>query len=190
MSKSYKIAGLVGILLAVMVATTYVTGTTPEALGNKPRSEATTSAEKTATAAAAGPVKLPASIGPKTAPVKIKVYVTSDNHCDTTTVEGLKKVAKKFGKDVRIEYVDLLNKGVKAEAEKAKIGCKSGITLNGKSALRVPDKTIGAKGFVMFDGQFGTGKNYGVREVEAGVKYLLEIQKAVSKGKPEKKAGA
>ena len=178
MNKSYKIAGLVAILLGVMVATQYVTGTTPEDLNNKPGSEAS----KKAAAAPTGSVKIPESIGPKTAPVKIRVYVTSDNHCDTTTINGMKAIAKKFGKDVRIDYVDLLDKHNMAEAQKAKISCKSGLTINGKSVLHIPGH--GVRGLVMFDGPMGLGKNYDVKEVEPGVAYLLQQHQ----GKPQPKA--
>lgn len=177
MNKSYKIAGLVGILLAVMVASHYVTGTTPEELNNKPKSEASNKAVPEPT----GPIKIPDSLGPKQAPVKIKVYVTSDNHCDTTTVDGMKAVAKKFSKRVRIEYVDLLKADTQQEAQRAKISCKSGITINGKSVMHIPG--YGVKGLVMFDGPMGGGKNYGVKEVEAAVQYLLKEKQSQKKAK-------
>ena len=189
MSKSYKIAGLVVVLLGIMVATTYLTGTTPEQLdGNKANHEDKAEASNKAALEPTGKVKLPQPTGPKNAPVKVKVYVTSDNHCDTTTLDGMKQVAKKFGTKVRVEFVDLLQTGTQKEAHAAKISCKSGITLNGMSVLRIPG--YGVKGLVMFDGPMGKDKNYGVREIEAGVQQLLDTHKATSKGKQRKSTGS
>jgi hypothetical protein len=184
MNKSYKIAGLVCILLGIMVATQYVTGTTPEDLNNKPG--------KTPNAKPSGghegPIQIPKPVGPKDAPVKIKVYVTSSNSCGTSTVVGMEKVAKKFKDKVRVEYVDLLDKGGKAEAQKAKINCESGLSINGKSVMHLPG--FGTNGLVMFDGPMEGGKNYGVKEVEAAVGSVLKDLAKKPKGTAKASAGA
>ena len=182
MGKSWKIASFVVGLLVLMVLSHYVTGTTPEELSANKHHDGATNAAKDASHGEHGkPVPLPADIGPKNAAVKVKVYVTSDNTCDTSTVQGMKDIAGKYPGKVFIKFMDLKHSDAAKEAQTAKISCKSGLTINGMSILRIPGR--GVNGLVMFDGPLGE-KNYNLSDVDAAVKYLLS-QKA---GKGETKA--
>lgn len=120
---------------------------------------------------AKGKVALPKPMGTKTAPIKVRVFITSDNTCDTSTLTAMEQVHKKYAGKVYIEFADLLDEKVKKEADKLKIGCKSGLTINGKNRFFLPGR--GLKGTIMFDGPVGQ-KNYKGEDIEAVVQFLLE----------------
>jgi len=183
MSKTWKVTGFVAILLAVMVMSHYVTGTTPEELSaNKHKTEKPQGNAANPHGDGHGkPVVLPKPIGAPDAVVKIKVFVTSDNSCDTTTVNGMKDIANKYPGKVFVKFMDLNHGEAAAEAQAAKISCKSGLTINGLSILRIPGR--GVKGLVMFDGPMGE-KNYNMGDVDAAVAYLI----SKGAGKDGKKA--
>jgi hypothetical protein len=172
MARSWKITGFVAILLFLMVLSHYVTGTTPEELSaNKHKTETANSADhKTKSEGHGKPVPLPAPIGAKNAAVKINVYVTADNTCDTTTVEGMQGIANKYPGKVFVQFLDLNHAETAKAAQKAKISCKSGITINGMAIMHVPGR--GVRGLVMFDGPMGQ-KNYSLEDVDAAVKHLV-----------------
>ncbi len=177
MSKTWKITGFVAMLLVLMVLSHYVTGTTPEDLAsNKHQTPAANSNKGSSHGEGHGkPVPLPAPIGPANAAVKIKVFVTSDNTCDTTTVQGMKDLAKKYQGKVLVKFMDLNHGAIAKEAQDAKISCKSGLTINGMSILRVPGR--GVKGLVMFDGPMGQNY-YSLEDVDAAVAHLLSQKPA------------
>ena len=180
MAKSWKIASFVVVLLVLMALSHYVTGTTPEELSANKHPTPTANAAKGASHSGdhGKPVPLPHDIGPATAVVKVKVYVTSDNTCDTSTVQGMKDIAGKYPGKVLIQFMDLKTTEAAKEAETAKISCKSGLTINGMSILRIPGR--GVNGLVMFDGPMGE-KNYSLEDVDAAVKYLVSKQPAKGK---------
>ena len=116
-------------------------------------------------------VKLPDPKGSPDARVKIQVYVTSDNDCDTTTLSTMEDLYSKFGDQVYIIYSDLLDTDVLKDAQDHKISCKTGITINGKSQFILPER--GLKGTIMLDGPTGQ-KNYDVSDIEAIVQHILD----------------
>jgi hypothetical protein len=188
MNKSLKITAVIAGLLVIMYLSSRLTGTTLEDItANRPVDHSKDKKDpKTNASEKHEKIKLPDPMGPATAPVKIKVYVTSDNTCDRTTLDGMKQMSTKFGDKLRIEFMDLLKKDVASEAQDAKISCKSGLTINGMSILRVPGR--GVKGLVMFDGPIGE-KNYNIDDVDAAVAYLLTKDKGgagAGKAKSEK----
>lgn len=115
--------------------------------------------------------ELPKPQGSKNAPIQVRVYVTSDNACDTTTITAMQKLHDRYPGKVYIEFADLLKPDVKKEADKVKIGCKSGVTINGKTRFFLPGR--GLKGTIMLDGPVGQ-KNYTTEDIDAVVKFLLE----------------
>ena len=175
MNRSLKITAIIAGLLVAMYLSSRLTGTTLEDItANRPGQhdhEAEDKNAKTKDSEKHPPMKLPAPMGPTSAPVQMKVYITSDNTCDKTTLDGMTNMAKKYGDKLRIEFKDLLNKATASEAQDAKISCKSGLTINGMSILRVPGR--GVKGLVMFDGPIGE-KNYNLDDLDAAVAYLLK----------------
>jgi hypothetical protein len=183
MNRSTKITALIFGLLTLMFLSQYVTKSSLEDItANRPYSNSTRA--KKEPAPKHGSVKLPDPTGPASAPVKIKVYLTSDNSCDTTTMNGMKKISAKYGDKVRLEFVDLLKKDVAAQAQDMKISCKSGLSINGMSIMHIPGH--GVKGLVMFDGPIDQ-KNYGFKDVDAAVAQLLQSKPA--KGTSADKSG-
>lgn len=119
----------------------------------------------------AGAVTLPDPIGPEDAAINIMVYVTSDNTCDTTTLGAMEDMGNKYKDRIRVEFADMLDEAVLQEAQNAKLGCKSGLTINGKSQFLLPER--GIKGTVLLDGPPGE-KNYTMDDVEAVIQHLLK----------------
>ncbi len=116
-------------------------------------------------------VKLPDPKGSPDARVKVHVYVTSDNACDTTTLSTMEDLYNKFGDQIYIIYSDLLDADVLKDAQDHKISCKTGITINGKSQFILPER--GLKGTIMLDGPTGQ-KNYDIADIEAIVQHILD----------------
>jgi hypothetical protein len=116
-------------------------------------------------------VQLPDPKGSPDARVKVHVYVTSDNTCDTTTLSTMEDLYSKFGEQIYIIYSDLLDADVLKDAQDHKISCKTGITINGKSQFILPER--GLKGTVMLDGPTGQ-KNYDNTDIEAIVQHILD----------------
>lgn len=135
--------------------------------------------------------ELPKPMGAKTAPVKVKVYVTSGNECDTTTLTAMQDIGKKYGDKVYIEFGDMAQGDVLTEAQKAKIGCKSGITINGKSKFVLPER--GLDGSILLDGPVGQ-INYNMDDVDEIIAHLLkksgDLPASLSKTKPKQAATA
>ncbi len=135
--------------------------------------------------------ELPKPMGAKTAPVKVKVYVTSGNECDTTTLTAMQDIGKKYGDKVYIEFGDMVQGDVLTEAQKAKIGCKSGITINGKSKFVLPER--GLDGSILLDGPVGQ-INYNMDDVDEIIAHLLkksgDLSASSSKAKPKQAVAA
>ena len=176
MSRTWKITAVVGALLVVLALTHNATNTTLEDLGKKPSADA--DAKKKAEAAKGHEkVPMPKPMGNVNAPVKIRVYLTSDNTCDTSTLSALQTVSKEFGDKVYVDFVDILKPEVKKEADKLKIGCKTGIAINGKTRFIIPDR--GINGAILFSGPVGK-KDYGPKEIMDVVRYLLKQKPTAS----------
>lgn len=183
MHKSYALALIVMALLAVVALSHQFLGVTAEDLAaNKPQGhshdhdeDATAEEHETQEQRA----ELPAPLGAPDAPVKVQVYVTSDNECDVTTLQAMQDLARKFGDDVYVTFSDLLDEEVQVEAYAAKISCKSGITINGKSKFVLPER--GLKGTVLLDGPVGE-MNYDLTDVEAIIKHLLSKEEKRAEG--------
>lgn len=169
MSKSIKVGAIVVGLLVLIAITHSFTGSTLDDLA--PAEKKTAQAPPKEDHGKKGTVKLPGPMGPEDAPVRVRVYVTSDNSCDTTTLENMKKLGAKYGDKLRVTFGDLLDKEVEKEAHIAKIGCKSGLTINGKSKFILPER--GLKGAILLDGPVGQ-TNYTAKDVEAIVVHLLK----------------
>lgn len=177
MNRSYTLALVVIALLAVVALSHQFLGMTAEDIAaNKPQEhshdhdgEGTDEHD-----AQEGQVELPAPMGSPDAPVEVRVYVTTDNECDVTTLSAMQDLAQKFGDDIYVTFGDLLDEDVQAEAHAAKIGCKSGLTINGQSKFILPERGLG--GTVLLDGPVGE-INYKIEDVEAIVEHLLKTSK-------------
>lgn len=189
MSKSTKVTLAVVGLVIIMALSHRLTGTTlNDIVANKPGAHHDHDHEQEATQKQHGKkVTLPAPIGPEKAAVKVKVYVTTDNECDTTTLNAMKTLGTKYGDKIRVEFADLLEAHVKREAEKAKIGCKTGITVNGQTKFILPER--GLAGTIMLDGPLGM-KNYKLSDLEAIIEHeLRKSQESKPSEKPRHKTG-
>lgn len=177
MSKTWKIVIVVGALLAVMGLTHKATNTTIEDLGKMrmANSELRKLAGGNEEASDGGKheklTALPKPMGKPGAPVIIKVYITSDNDCDTTTLSAMETISDLFKDKVFIKFVDLNKPEAKKEADKLKIGCKTGIAINGKTKFILPGR--GLKGAILLDGPVGQ-KNYDVNTLKTVVEYLVK----------------
>ena len=173
MDRSIKILLIVIVLLTGVALSHKLTNTTlndimankPKDTSDKSRKEEDDEPEDTAR------VDLPEPTGSPDAAVKIKAFVTSDNECDMTTLDGMELIADEFGDSVYIEFADLLDEETMEEAQHAKISCKSGMTINGSSHFVLPER--GLKGTVMFDGPIGE-KNFEMDDIRAIIKHLLK----------------
>lgn len=181
MNKSIKIGVVVVGLLAVIALSHTVTNSTLDDLAPKKRTP--TPAPPQEDHGKKGSVTLPKPMGRPDAPVVIKVYVTSDNNCDTTTLDNVQDLGKKYGDKLYITFSDLLDQTVLEEAQMAKIGCKSGLTINGKSKFILPER--GLKGAILLDGPVGR-TNYTMKDVEAIIVHLLEKKGLLHSGAESK----
>lgn len=182
MNRSFLVGLLViGLLIVVAISHQFMGMTANEIAANKPQehSQEDKEHEEGEGEEAKAKVELPEPMGSPSAPVKVQVYVTSDNTCDTTTLDGMKRITGRFGESVYIEFADLLEDEVLVEAQNAKISCKSGLTINGKSKFILPDR--GLKGTILLDGPIGE-MNYNLEDVEAIIAHLVEKEQA---GRPE-----
>jgi len=171
MSKSV-ITSIVIVTALVLVAFTHsLTDTTLEdIIANKPKDTPDTKPNATPHQGSAV-VELPEPIGSPEASVNVKVYVTSDNECDTTTLGAMQNLGKKYLDKVYIEFADMVDEKIKSEAQNAKIGCLTGITINGKSKFVLPERGINAT--VLLDGPVGQ-QNYHMDDIEAIIAHLLK----------------
>jgi hypothetical protein len=168
---------IIGLLVA-MGLSHKLTGTTlVDIAGNEP-TQASQSHEDEAEEESPK-VVLPDPMGSKDADIQIKVYVTSDNECDETTFHEMQDIGRDFGDDVYIEFADLLEEEVLREAQEAKIGCKAGLTINGKSKYLLPER--GIEGTILLDGPIGQ-LNYDINDVKAIITYHLEYKKTQENG--------
>lgn len=179
---------VVAALLLALALANRLTGTPSDTGGKKKSAPSNVASPKSPQMH----VRLPEPMGSPDAHVKIRVYVTSDNTCDDTTLRAMASLHEKFGDKVYIVYSDLLQNDVLKEAQDHKISCKTGITINGKSQFILPDR--GLKGTVMLDGPTGQ-KNYDMGDVEAIVQHILdtpeldEAEGSTPKTSPAKGAG-
>ena len=67
---------------------------------------------------------------------------------------------------------------VKKEADKIKIGCKTGLSVNGKTKFMLPGR--GISGAVMLDGPVGQ-KNYNIETLKSVVEYDLKEKQNTQK---------
>ena len=125
--------------------------------------------------------EIPKPIGPEDAPVRIQVFVSSDNHCHSNTTDVIGKLPEDdaYKGKVRVEFLDTSNPAVKKKAGDAKIGCSAGLLVNGKSAMKIPGH--GEAGLVIFTGPVNE-KNYTEADLRAAIDQILK-EKAAGKGK-------
>ena len=176
MSRSTKISLIIIGLVAILAVSHRLFGTTLEDLTKKKPSETSAHAHE---AEKKADFVLPKPIGDPGAKIQVKVYVTGGNECDTTTLSAMQAIAAKYQKEVYVQFADLRDKQVQAEAHKAKLGCKSGITINGQSKFILPGR--GLHGAILLDGPVGQ-KNYKMSDIEAIIEYLLEKEKTRATG--------
>jgi hypothetical protein len=171
MDRGTKITLIIVALVAILAFSQSLTGgRLTDLVSNKTKAAAAANAASASKGHEAKDFVLPKPVGNPAALVKVRVYVTSDNTCDHSTVDAMDKLGAKYGQRIYIDYADLLNAKVKAEADRLKIGCKSGLTINGKSRFFLPKR--GLSGTIMLDGPVGQ-KNYKAEDLEAVVDYLL-----------------
>jgi hypothetical protein len=98
---------------------------------------------------------LPGSSGPADAPVKVEVFLDLTNSCHEANLV-LKALAKVYGKQVRLTWLDMSQPAVSMRADKLALGCNAGLTVNGKVNM-VLDTPKG-KRVVAFRGPIDSGK--------------------------------
>ena len=179
--RSLKIGGIVLALLVAVALSHKATNSDLEDLAPK-KKEAPPVEEADSKDHKNEPVELPKPMGSPDAVVKIQVYVTSDNDCDTNTLKAMQNLAKELGDRVYVEFGDMLDAETLKEAQAAKIGCKSGLTINGKSKFMLPER--GIKGAILLDGPIGQ-TNYDMVDVRDIVFHILDQKGKLS---PEEKA--
>lgn len=179
-TRSLKISGIVLLLLVVVALSHKATNSDLEDLAPKKKAEEPAKPQKAEDQdhSKGKPVELPKPMGSPNALVKINVYVTSDNTCDTTTLGAMQELAKELGDRVYVKFEDLLEADKLKEAQEAKIGCKSGLTINGKSKFMLPDR--GLKGAILLDGPIGQA-NYDMHDIKDIVYHLLDQKGLVTK---------
>lgn len=170
MSRSIKAGAIViGLLMIIAVTHTVTNSTLDDLAPQKKKTPTTTTTEENH--GEKGTVQLPEPMGSPDALVKVRVYVTSDNDCDTSTLDKMKDLAKKYGDAIYVTFGDMLDKDTLKEAQLAKIGCKSGLTINGKNKFILPER--GLKGAILLDGPTGQ-TNYNMKDVEDIIVHLLQ----------------
>jgi len=98
---------------------------------------------------------LPKSSGPADAPVKVEVFLDLTNSCHETDLV-LKALGKVYGKLVRLNWLNMSDRAVAAQADKLALGCSAGVTINGKVDM-VLDTPKGKRG-VAFRGPLDSRK--------------------------------
>jgi hypothetical protein len=181
MDRGTKITLIIVALVAILAFSQSLTGgKLTDLVSNRAKAAAAANGVPASEAHGQKKVELPKPAGNPSAPVKVRVFVTSDNTCDTSTIKAMEKLTTKYPGKVYVEYADLLNEKVKKEADRVKIGCKSGLTINGKNRFFIPSR--GLNGTIMFDGPVGQ-KNYRPDDVEAVIELLLHTHaKGAAKG--------
>ena len=174
MDRSYKIALLVVLLLAVVGVFNELTGTGDDTTDPVVKEE-----KEPPTF-----VELPEPLGPEDAAVIVKSYVTSTNDCTLKTINQLLGLSKDFGDDVRIEFGDLAKPEVLKEARDVKVGCQSGITINGKTRYIVPEAGLSG-GVIDMNGLMG--EKYTIKDIKKIIAYLINTGNTT--GADEKKTG-
>ncbi len=177
MNRSIKLGGIVIVMLVVIAVTHTLTDSTIDDLA--PAKKTPPPVVEEHGTCKKGTVQLPGPMGPQDAAVKVKVYVTSDNECDTSTLNSMQDLAKKYGDRIYVTFGDLLDSSTLQEAQMAKIGCKSGLTINGKSKFVLPER--GLKGAILLDGPTGQ-TNYNMKDVEDIVVHLLRKKGVLKEG--------
>jgi len=172
MNRSIKVTALIiGLLVFVAFSHTLTNSTLEDIAPKKNETTEENDLTKPGENTQGKKVTLPEPLGSPDASVKVKVYVTTDNECDTSTIDGITEIQQQYGDNVYVEFGDLLETATMKEAQNAEIGCKSGLTINGKSEFLLPSR--GLKGTIMLDGPIGQ-MNYDMEDVEAIIKHLLE----------------
>lgn len=103
----------------------------------------------------AGPAAftIPPHSGPKTAPVKVEVFINNSNSCHAGSVDPMKDLQKVYGGLVRMEWYSTNDPKVSARADALKLGCEAGLSVNGKAEAQV--ERDGGKVLVSFRGPSG-----------------------------------
>jgi hypothetical protein len=102
--------------------------------------------------------KLPPNSGAPNARVKIEVFVTEGDSCQSGTAFLGRALGTVDPKRVKVEFVNGLT-GAKAAArrEAVKLGCEQGLAINGKTEFKIPSAQPGGKPETVFLTQHATG---------------------------------
>jgi hypothetical protein len=107
-----------------------------EAKEAREKAEAAAKSAKEKTAQAEGKskpdiFKLPANSGPAEAPVKVEVFLNTSKECQNVDI-SLRQIPEIYGDLVRLEWSSMSDPKVQTRADKMKLGCEAGMTVNGK----------------------------------------------------------
>ena len=98
---------------------------------------------------------LPASLGPKGAPVHLEVFVNGTNACHLVNVTFIERFQRVYGKLLRVDWFDMKDPKVAERADRLKIGCEAGITINGQIEMKID--RLGGPRIIGFRGPTGSG---------------------------------
>jgi len=118
---------------------------------------------------------LPAASGPKTAPVKLEVFINNSNSCHQVNVNEMGKLGKVYGNLLRVEWLSMLKPEVAKRSDLYQIGCEAGLLLDGKIEHKID--RLGGKQIVSFRGPVGD-------KYKMGDLYAALNQELTAKGKP------
>ncbi|MEN6304603.1 MAG: hypothetical protein ABFD96_17870 [Armatimonadia bacterium] len=118
---------------------------------------------------------LPAASGPKTAPVKLEVFVNNSNTCHQVNVTEIGDLGKAYGNLLRMEWQSMIDPKVAKRSDMKQIGCDAGLLLNGKIEHKID--RLGGKHIVSFRGP--VGDKYKIADLYAAINQELK-----AKGKP------
>lgn len=119
---------------------------------------------------------VPRPIGPKDAPVKLKVFVTSHSDCDAGTVPAIRQLASKHEGKVYAEFIDLTTPEGAKQGVEAKISCQSGMTINGQNQFTVPGRAEP----LILNGPLGK-HDYTFNDVDGIVERLIQSPNSLQK---------
>ncbi len=120
-------------------------------------------------------------LGPKDAPVVVRVLMAMHNPCHAESVNIFRDLYKEYQGQVRVVFSDTADPEVAKIADTSKIGCEMGLLINGKAAFKIP-----GKGLIMFQGPANMGHGYNMDDLYLVIDKLIKDKT----GKPPKRASA
>jgi hypothetical protein len=127
-------------------------------------------------------------IGPDGAPAKLDVFYEDDNECMAEFQPLMRKIAEEYAPHVQVEFKPTRIEANRDLADKLRLGCASGIALNGEVVKEVPG--LGELGLVALRGPPGQ-KDYDATMLRKAIEHELETRGVeFTPPPPEKEAPA